>query len=228
MTRIEAIIFDKDGTLFDFAASWGGWAVTVLDHIATIAPNAVGDVATAIGFDPVAGVFQPDSVVIAGSAADVAVAAAAYLPAGFDLISVMDRYAVEMTPVPVPGLFEALSALGVGRVLGLVTNDSEAPARAHLEAHAITHHFDFISGYDSGFGSKPDPGQLLGFCAATGMRAGVTAMVGDSRHDLQAGRAAGMTTIGVLTGLAEADALADLADVVLPDIGHIADWLSAS
>ena len=97
-------------------------------------------------------------------------------------------------PVPVPGLFEALSALGAGRVLGLVTNDSEAPARAHLEAHQITHHFNFISGYDSGFGSKPDPGQLLGFCAATGMRAEATAMVGDSRHDLQAGRAAGMAT----------------------------------
>ena len=82
MPRIEAIIFDKDGTLFDFAASWGGWAVTVLDHIATIAPDAVGDVATAIGFDPAARVFQPESVVIAGSAADVAVAAAPYLPAG--------------------------------------------------------------------------------------------------------------------------------------------------
>ena len=51
-------------------------------------------------------------------------------------------------------------------------------------------------------------------------------MVGDSRHDLIAGRAAGMRTIGVLTGMARAEDLADLADVVLPDIGHIPVWLA--
>jgi phosphoglycolate phosphatase len=34
-----------------------------------------------------------------------------------------------------------------------------------------------------------------------------------------------MRTIGVLTGLALAEDLAPLADVVLPDIGHIPAWL---
>jgi len=226
--HIEAIVFDKDGTLFDFAASWGGWAIEVLDHIKSVAPQSVLGVGEAMGFDPASAEFRADSVVIAGSAADVAAAAAPYLPVGFDLISVLDRFAVEMTPVPVPGLHEALDMLGRGRVLGVVTNDSEAPARAHLAAHQITHHFDFIAGYDSGYGAKPAPGQLLGFCAATAQRAGATAMVGDSRHDLEAGRAAGMTTVGVLTGIARADELSDLADVVLPDIGHIADWLQSA
>ena len=47
-------------------------------------------------------------------------------------------------------------------------------------------------------------------------------MVGDSRHDLQAGRAAGMVTLGVLTGPATAAELADVADAVLPDIGRAA------
>ena len=51
-------------------------------------------------------------------------------------------------------------------------------------------------------------------------------MVGDSTHDLIAGRAAGMQTVGVLTGMAEAE-LAPLADAVLPDIGHLPDWLMA-
>jgi phosphoglycolate phosphatase len=52
-------------------------------------------------------------------------------------------------------------------------------------------------------------------------------MVGDSTHDLRAGRAAGMRTIGVLTGMARAQALAPLADVVLRDIGEIPAWLDA-
>ena len=36
-------------------------------------------------------------------------------------------------------------------------------------------------------------------------------MVGDSTHDLRAGRAAGMRTVAVLTGLAGADELAPLS-----------------
>ena len=50
-------------------------------------------------------------------------------------------------------------------------------------------------------------------------------MVGDSTHDLLAGQAAGMRTIGVLTGPAPHDELAPHADVVLADIGKIPAWL---
>ena len=46
-------------------------------------------------------------------------------------------------------------------------------------------------------------------------------MVGDSTHDLMAGRAAGMPTIGVLTGMAGAATLAPYADIVLSNIGEI-------
>jgi phosphoglycolate phosphatase len=49
--------------------------------------------------------------------------------------------------------------------------------------------------------------------------------VGDSRHDLVAGRAAGMRCVGVLTGLADRADLSPLADAVLPDIGHLPGWL---
>ncbi|MFD2856539.1 HAD family hydrolase [Seohaeicola zhoushanensis] len=50
-------------------------------------------------------------------------------------------------------------------------------------------------------------------------------MVGDSTHDLFAGRTAGMHTVGVLTGVAGHEDLAPHADVVLPDIGHLPAWL---
>jgi hypothetical protein len=52
-------------------------------------------------------------------------------------------------------------------------------------------------------------------------------MVGDSLHDLHAGRAAGMRCSGVLTGLRREADLAPHADVVLPHIGHLPDWLAA-
>ena len=53
-------------------------------------------------------------------------------------------------------------------------------------------------------------------------------MVGDSTHDLRAGRAAGMTTIGVLTGMALREELVPFADLVLDDIGEIPALLKVS
>jgi phosphoglycolate phosphatase len=50
-------------------------------------------------------------------------------------------------------------------------------------------------------------------------------MVGDSLHDLHAGRDAGMKRAAVLTGIAEAAELAPHADVVLPDISQLAAWI---
>jgi phosphoglycolate phosphatase len=109
--------------------------------------------------------------------------------------------------------------------LGVATNDGEAPARAHLAIAGVSDLFDFVAGFDSGWGGKPAPGQLAAFVARTGLAPAHVAMVGDSRHDLMAGRAAGMRTVAVLTGIAEAPELSPLADAVLPDIGHLAGWL---
>jgi phosphoglycolate phosphatase len=68
----------------------------------------------------------------------------------------------------------------------------------------------------------------LAFAAHLGCAPETVLMVGDSLHDLKAGRAAGMRTAAVLTGVAAAADLAPFADVVLPDIGHLPDgWPDA-
>ena len=126
--------------------------------------------------------------------------------------------------VPLRPLLSALRDRGLR--LGVATNDTEAPARQHLESHGITDCFDFIAGYDSGYGAKPGPGMCLAFAQTLGLEPGRVAMVGDSLHDLEAGRAAGMRTVAVLTGIAKREALAPHADVVLEDIGALPDWLS--
>lgn len=110
--------------------------------------------------------------------------------------------------------------------LGCVTNDAEAPARAHLKTAGICDVMDFVAGFDSGYGAKPDPGPLLAFCDRMGLRPEQVMMVGDSRHDLIAARTAGMFAVGVLTGLATAEDLSPLADLVLPDIGALPGWLN--
>jgi len=121
--------------------------------------------------------------------------------------------------------FGALKARGLK--LGVATNDSEVPARAHLDRHGLTGLLDFIAGWDSGHGAKPAPGMCLAFASTTGLDPGQVLMVGDSLHDLDAGRAAGMRPVAVLTGIARAGDLAPHAEVVLPDIGALPAWLDA-
>lgn len=226
---IDGIIFDKDGTLFDFRRSWGGWADGFLRDIARDVEHA--DVlGQAIGFDLHSGRFAPDSPVIAATAADIALALADHLPGrtAAEITSHINA-AAAMAPmaeaVPLLPLFRVLRDRGLK--IGLATNDTEVAARAHLEAHGLTSFFDFISGYDSGHGAKPGPGMCTAFARALHLDPARAVMVGDSVHDLDAGRAAGMICVAVLTGIAEADALAPHADAVLPDIGALPAWLDA-
>ncbi|MCB6178349.1 HAD family hydrolase [Rhodobacter sp. Har01] len=220
---IDGIVFDKDGTLFDFRVSWGRWAEGFLAGLARD-ENHAGQMAEAIGFLPAERSFRPDSVVIAATAADIAATLLPHLP-GRDLGALreaIDEAAAGVAmaeAVPLVPLLTALRARGLR--LGVATNDSEAPARAHLAAHGLTGLLDFIAGYDSGYGPKPGPGMCRAFAVSQGLEPGRVLMVGDSRHDLEAGRAAGMRTIAVLTGIATAADLAPLAEAVLPDIGAL-------
>ena len=125
--------------------------------------------------------------------------------------------------VPLYPFLQALRRRGLR--LGVATNDAEMPARAHLTAAGVVELFDFVAGSDSGFGAKPGPGQLQGFLQAMDLLPEQVLMVGDSLHDLRAGRAAGMRTAAVLTGIADTQQLEPYADVVLPDIGHLPAWL---
>ncbi len=225
---VDGLIFDKDGTLFDFRISWGKWAAGFLASLARD-PAHQARLGRAIGFDPLTLTFAADSPVIAATAADIAAALAVELPghtvAGLtELIDQTAGAAPMSEAVPLRPLLERLRAAGLK--LGVATNDSEAPARQHLAAHGITDCFDFIAGYDSGHGAKPGPGMCLAFAQTLGLDPARVAMVGDSRHDLHAGRAAGMRCIAVLTGVAAEAELAPHADVVLPDIGFLPAWLA--
>ncbi|WP_439120625.1 HAD family hydrolase [Marivita sp.] len=226
--QITAILFDKDGTLFDFGATWNAWAEAFLMRLAENDRDRAFALGHVIGFDLQAGVFAPDSFVIAGTPDELVATLAPYSPhlspkALFALINEEAAAAPMAEAVPLLPLLEQLAAAGLR--LGVATNDAEAPAFAHLDAAGVRQNFDFIAGSDSGYGAKPEPGQLLAFCSAVGVEPNRALMVGDSTHDLIAGRAAGMGTVAVLTGLANAADLEPFADLVLPDIGHLPGWL---
>ncbi len=228
MSDIRGILFDKDGTLFDFHATWGGWTAALLFDLTGEDPDRAATLGAAIGYDLHARRFAPDSIVIANTPDEIAQALLPHLPGAtptglVNRMNLLAAQAVLAPAVPLAPLFSGLR--GRGLKLGLATNDAEAPARTHLASVGVHDLFDFVAGFDSGFGGKPAPGMLLAFADRFGLAPAQVVMVGDSRHDLIAGRAAGMRTVGVLTGMAAMAELEPLADAVLPDIGHLPEWL---
>lgn len=225
---INAVLFDKDGTLFDFHETWR----PIVIQAATVA--AEGDAALAArlmragGYDVLSRRFMADSVIAAGDAGVLAKLweeTGACLPRD-NLHRQLDRLFTEQSPrtaVPVTDLRSLLSRLvGCGLSLGIATNDSLASATAVLERFGLADLVLFVAGYDSGHGSKPEPGMALAFCAVAGLPPKRVAIVGDSEHDMATGRAAGLgACIGVLSGAGTVASLTGRADLVLKDITEL-------
>lgn len=229
LAGVQAILFDKDGTLFDFSASWSAWAASLLHHLSDGDAARASAMAQAIRFDLGAGRFLPDSPVIAGTMDEPVRLLGPLVPDWSEgaLKAYLFRSAAQaemVPPVPLAPLLQGLRACNL--VLGVATNDAEAIARDHLTQAGILDQFAHVLGYDSGFTPKPAPDMLLGFARFAGLEARSVVMIGDSTHDLIAGRAAGMQTVAVLTGIASEADLAPYADYVVADIGHLPQLLA--
>lgn len=233
---ITGILFDKDGTLFDFQATWGSVIEAALDQLAPDRETWT-NMARAGGYDALRGRFLPGSPVVAGATSEIAVLWAKFLPdLGAQAIErLIDDAALDALASPdmlfpaVPDLAALLNDLrGDGYALGVATHDSERGAQLQLDAVGALSAFGFIAGYDSGHGLKPGPGMLLAFAAATGIDPSEVVMVGDSRHDLEVARnAKAGLAVGVLTGPATHDDLAPYADHVLSSIADLPDLLAS-
>ena len=106
-----------------------------------------------------------------------------------------------------------------------MTNDADANTRAQLDRLGIAGLLEFVAAYDSGFGAKPAPDPVLAFAAFAGVAPSEVAVVGDTVHDLEAARAAGATAVAVMSGPTPRERLEPHADVVLPSIAKLEDWL---
>lgn len=109
-----------------------------------------------------------------------------------------------------PGAREALEGLKArGMLLALVTNKPHAFIAPILETLALDGLFDVTLGGDSLPDKKPDPAPLLHAAEMLGVSPQAALMVGDSRHDIEAGRRAGFRTLAVPYGYNHGEPVAD-------------------
>lgn len=224
---IRAVLFDKDGTLIDFERTYGVATAQVILALCQNDVQLATRLAGPAGFNLESHAFAPSSMIIAGTARDMAESWGNLLGESDieALITRIDALYLDFSRASVTLFADTVPALASlkesGLPLGIATNDSEAGARDHAEQADIHHFFDFFAGHDSGHGQKPGPGMVLAFAEASGFEPSEIAMVGDSLNDLKAARAAGATGIAVTTGIAVAAELAPASDHVLPGIGAL-------
>ncbi|MEO3998024.1 HAD family hydrolase [Mesorhizobium sp. CAU 1732] len=234
MADIKGILFDKDGTLVDFHATWFAIGDILALRAADGDRDRANDLLDAAGFDFVAHRFRADSVFAAGTNADIVTLWYPHLAPSprQEIINAFDRFTAEegaSKSVVLSGTRDALTKLhAAGLKLGVATNDSTGGAERTLSVLGIAQMFDAAYGYDAVANPKPAPDTVYAFCDLTGLKPAQLAMVGDNRHDLEMARAGGVgLAVGVLSGTGTRETLSPLADVVLDSIADLPDYLSA-
>jgi len=113
---------------------------------------------------------------------------------------------------PYEGVVEEIRRLKANRKqLGVVTSKLRDGAMRGLRISGLEDAFDLVIGCDDVTHSKPHPEPVLKAVAQLGAKKERTVFVGDSRHDMESGRAAGVKTAAVLWGPFDRAHLADLS-----------------
>ncbi len=224
--KIKGIIFDKDGTLFDIQRSWSEWAKVFVTKFSNQHNLDKLKLAKAINFDLASDKFMKKSIFVHGSVDEVVDAIFQMFP------KVMKKKIHEglfegsgdAKQVPLTDLHKLFNNLET-LAFGLVTNDSEANAINHLEQHNLIQYFDMIIGYDSGYGSKPEPGQIEAFLRKKNLLSQEVLMIGDSTYDLVAANKINMPCLGVLSGTADKKDLSPHTPFIIDSIDELETWL---
>ncbi len=223
------ILFDKDGTLLDFNRTWLPIYRVAAAEFAGGDAGLAESLLSAHGYDPASGRFAGGSLLAAGNNRQIATAWAAHCgrdeevePLARRLHEIFHEQGARAA-TPIAGLGATLATLkAAGLRLGVATADSHDGILNTLRTFDVLPLFDFLAGYDSGHGVKPEPGMVFAFCRALAIAPQQVVVVGDNRHDIEMGRNAGAgLCVGVLTGTSTRAELEALADLVLDDIGAL-------
>jgi phosphoglycolate phosphatase len=192
-TDIQAIIFDKDGTLEDSGDYLRNLAQKRARLIDAQIPGVGEPLLMAFGVTDRG--LDPAGLQAVGSRYENEIAAAAYIAetgrgwsAALEIVKgafeEVDRV-MESTPAAMfPGCTESLSTLsGAGIKLGIVSAATTSQVVKFANYHQLQPHFQVLLGSDLQF-AKPDPRLFQFACQALGVNPAHTLMVGDSTWDM--------------------------------------------
>jgi phosphoglycolate phosphatase len=229
--NIEALIFDKDGTLEDsqtFLRTVGQQRSRLIDAKVP----GVGD-PLLMAFGIAENTLDPTGLMAVGSRRENEIAAAAYVAetgrswfdatviakAAFDEVDQHFQKIAETSPL-FAGSLEVLKFLqDAGLKLAILSADSTEGVKAFVERHQLGDYIQLSMGVEQEQ-TKPDPALFVQTCQALGVNPAFTLMVGDSAGDIEMAQQAGAAgTMGISWGATAANL--EKADVVISQLDEI-------
>ena len=231
-SNIEAIIFDKDGTLQN--------SQKFLQDLARSRAKAIDAKISGIGnrlliaFGVSNKKIDPTGLMAVGSYQENAIAAAAYIASEgyswFEAKSIAlsafkraEKYLQNRTETaPIfNGSEETLKYLSrSGLKLGILSADSTAGVKSFVEHNQLSQYIQLTMGVDGEI-SKPNPALFLQACQSLQVEPKSTIMVGDSQGDIEMAKKAGAGgAIGICWGNSFAPHLA-AADITISQLDEI-------
>jgi pyrophosphatase PpaX len=201
LTSADAVLFDLDGTLVDtIPLILACYEHTLAIHLSGYDPGRdviIGNLGRSLDdilFDYAQAAGRPDPAEMSR--------------AMLQTYRSFQRVNLPRLIRPYEGVHESLAGLHArGLTMGVVTSKVEWAARETYERYGLGEFLSVHVFHDDTERHKPDPEPLLLAASKGGLDVARTVYVGDSIHDMAAGKAAGMRTIGALWGPSGRDEL---------------------
>lgn len=235
----RGVIFDKDGTLIEFEATWHPIMVRILAALEArfgLRPQTLEGLRDLSGIGPRG--FARESLIQWATTSRIVALWEAFLlkeglplPQGalealFEEASTQEDLGIRL----VPGAEELLAYLKeAGWYLGLATSDARASTEHGLGRAGILGYFDFIAADGDGLPAKPDPTAARIFQESYNLDPGALAVFGDSLSDLAFAQGSGARFIGLDSGCNASEAIALAGWPVIQDfsdLGAVASLLA--
>jgi len=233
--KAQAIIFDKDGTLIDFDAMWGGWVVYLAEQLHEASGLHVREpLCLAMGYDdvnkkvlahgklaatPMSQLYRL-TVEVMQSLGLSAEQAERVVEKGW---CIPDPVILAKPFTDVRELFGKLHQQNIR--IGIATTDDRIPTQAMIEAFDIEEFITTMVCADDGIPAKPAPDMMLTICERMKVEPSKVMVVGDTTADLKMARAAGAgLVVGVLSGVSNVHDLMPYADVIIDSVDKLHEY----
>ena len=237
--KLKGIIFDKDGTLFDYAQVWEDVLKEGIDSAFISMGKASHQKAKKamlhlMGIDE-NGDCHPKGLVFTHRPLQIFYrfllyciryrvnalkAIKAYHQSVQNSEVLLSKKLKKMDFSLQQTLFSNLKQSGYS--IGIITNDNTSSMSLFLSLMGLSDYIDFVSSRNSEYKKKPHPQALLEFCKQESISPAQVAMVGDTITDmLFAKRSKAGYAIALLSGSNDKKSLRALSDVVYPDISSL-------
>lgn len=236
--KIQAIIFDKDGTLIDFDAFWvtiSKAAIKETLEALQMTRIPVSEILETLGVKN--GITRIDSVLCKGTYAQLGqvvyevVKGYGCTASCEEVIQLVtdayvrnsDKGQVIPTTPDLPRVLKELKSRGI--ILAVVTTDNDPVTRFCLGTLGIEELFDFLYTDDGQTPPKPDPFCANDLCRRTGISKDALLMVGDTPTDMEFAKNADISAIGIAKTEPNRQILSPHALTVIEHPAYLLDFI---